>query len=299
MDSLPFGRPGKFYKGNLHTHSTNSDGVHAPDKVIDLYREQGYDFLALSDHFMDDYAFPVSDTRHLRTDDFTTITAAELHVGHTKIKELWHILAIGIPVDFAPPQPDETAPEIAQRAADAGAFVGIVHPGWYGLTIDDAKTITAAHAVETYNHGSAIEVDRGEDWPFLDQMLNDGHRLSGFATDDAHLMTHDWLGGWTMVHADELDPDKLVESLKAGRYYSSQGPEIHNVEVTDSEIRIECSPAAIISAQGKGSRSTPAMGDGITSASFSLDRFRDGDYIRLTVRDADNKKAWTNPIWLN
>jgi len=146
MDSLPFGRPGRFYKGNLHTHSTNSDGAHPPDEVIRRYREAGYDFLALSDHFMDDYDFPVTDTRHLRSDDFTTIVSAELHVGHTRVKELWHILAIGIPVDFERPNPDETAPEIARRAADAGAFVGIVHPGWYGLTTDDAKEITSADA---------------------------------------------------------------------------------------------------------------------------------------------------------
>lgn len=298
MDSLPFGRPGKFYKGNLHTHSTNSDGVHAPQKVIDLYRERGYDFLALSDHFMDDYAFPVTDTREMRYDDFTTIVSAELHVGHTKVKELWHILAIGLPVDFARPNPDETAPEIAQRAADAGAFVGIVHPGWYGLTIDDAKTITAAHAVETYNHGSAIEVDRGEDWPFLDQLLNEGWRLSGFATDDAHLMTHDWLGGWTMVHADDLDPDKLVESLKAGRYYSSQGPELHNVAIEGDEIVVECSPASVISATGVGSRSKHEVGENLTQCRLPLDRFKDG-YVRITVRDAENRKAWTNPIWFN
>jgi len=298
MDALPFGRPGRFYKGNLHTHSTNSDGLYPPEEVIRRYREAGYDFLALSDHFMDDYDFPVTDTRHLRSDDFTTIVSAELHVGHTRVKELWHILAIGIPADFQRPHADETAPEIAKRAADAGAFVGIVHPGWYGLTTDDAKEITSAHAIEIYNHGSAYEVDRGEDWPFCDQLLNEGWKLSGFATDDAHQLTHDWLGGWTMVHADDLDPDKLVESLKAGRYYSSQGPELHNVAIDGDEIVVECSPASVISATGKGSRSETKLGDGMTECRLPLHRFDDG-YVRVTVRDAGNRKAWTNPIWLN
>lgn len=298
MDTLPFGRPGRFYKGNLHTHSTNSDGAHPPATVIAKYRDAGYDFLALSDHFMDDYDFPVSDTRALRTDDFTTIIAAELHVGHTRIKELWHILAIGLPVDFGKPHPDETAPEIARRAADAGAFVGLVHPGWYGLTTEDAKTIDAAHAIEVYNHGSAYEVDRGEDWPFCDQLLNDGWKLSGFATDDAHLLTHDWLGGWTMVHADSLDPDALVESLKAGRYYSSQGPELRNVAIDGGEIVVECSPASVVSATGRGSRAETMVGDGMTEARLPLAKFQDG-YVRVTVRDAEGRKAWTNPVWLN
>ena len=41
----------KWYKGNLHTHSTNSDGRLSPEEVIRLYREEDYDFLALTDHW--------------------------------------------------------------------------------------------------------------------------------------------------------------------------------------------------------------------------------------------------------
>ena len=33
-------------------------------------------------------------------------------------------------------------------------------------------------------------------------------------------------GGWVMVKADSNDPDALVEALKSGAYYSSQGPQI-------------------------------------------------------------------------
>lgn len=42
----------KWYKGNLHTHTTNSDGRLAPEVVINLYKEAGYDFLALTDHWV-------------------------------------------------------------------------------------------------------------------------------------------------------------------------------------------------------------------------------------------------------
>ncbi len=226
MHNLPFGRPGRFYRGNLHTHSTNSDGTHAPDRVIAYYRDAGYDFLALTDHFIERYGWPVSDTRGLRSDDFTTLIAAELHAPETSIGETWHIEAIGLPLDFAPPVNGETGPDLAARAAAAGAFIGIVHPSWYGLTSDDARTIPCAHAIEIYNHGSAVELDRGSDWPFCDALLNEGWRLSGYASDDAHHLTHDSLGGWVQVHAESLDPALLLEALKAGRYYSSQGPEI-------------------------------------------------------------------------
>ena len=39
-----------WFKGNTHTHTLWSDGNDFPDMVVDWYKEQGYDFLALSDH---------------------------------------------------------------------------------------------------------------------------------------------------------------------------------------------------------------------------------------------------------
>ena len=39
-----------FYRGNTHCHTTRSDGRRSPEEVIALYREAGYDFLALTDH---------------------------------------------------------------------------------------------------------------------------------------------------------------------------------------------------------------------------------------------------------
>ncbi|MCP4488069.1 MAG: CehA/McbA family metallohydrolase [Gammaproteobacteria bacterium] len=298
MNNLPFGRAGRFYRGNLHTHSTISDGLFTPQQVCRMYREEGYDFISLSEHFMSRFDYPVNDTRHLRDDSFTTLIATELHQGTTRLGELWHILAVGIPLDFARPSSGETAPQIARRAADSGAFIGIAHPSWNGLTVEDAKTIDCAHAIEIYNHGSQVEADRGVGWPLCDQLLNEGWRLSAYATDDAHKMTHDAFGGWIMVHAASLDPDALLESLKAGRYYSSTGPEIHDVRFEANEVHIKCDAASVICAQGRGSRALTSIGENQTSASFSLGKFRNA-YLRLTVITIDGKRAWTNPVWFD
>jgi len=298
MKNLPFGQPGRFYRGNLHTHSTNSDGLLEVEEVCRRYRDAGYDFISLSEHFVDHFDFPISDTRAHRNENFTTLIAAELHQGKTSVDETWHILAVGLPVDFARPEEGEDAVQIADRAAKAGAFIGIVHPSWYGLTVEDAKTITSAHAVEVYNHGSEVEVERGVDWPFCDQLLNGGWRLNGFATDDAHHITHDAFGGWINVHADSLDPDALCDSMKAGRYYSSQGPEIHDIRIGDGELQVECSPASNISLQGRGSRSKFVSGDRLEKATFPTERFEDA-YARVTVRDDQGRKAWSNPIWFD
>lgn len=40
----------RWFKGNLHTHSLWSDGDDYPEMIADWYRQQGYHFLAISDH---------------------------------------------------------------------------------------------------------------------------------------------------------------------------------------------------------------------------------------------------------
>ena len=162
MHNLPFDKPGRFYRGKLHTHSTRSDGLLSPEAVVAAYQQAGYDFVALTDHFLPRYGFPVTDTRAERAAGFTTLLGAELHAPALENGELWHILAVGLPLDFAPPTADETGPALAGRAAAVGAFVGIAHPAWYGLTLADALSLEAAHAVEIYNETCGALNDRAE-----------------------------------------------------------------------------------------------------------------------------------------
>ena len=68
-----FAAPGRFWKGNLHTHSTRPDAARDAEVVCALYRDAGYDFLALTDHFLPAFGFPIVDTRGFRTNRFTTI----------------------------------------------------------------------------------------------------------------------------------------------------------------------------------------------------------------------------------
>ena len=186
---LPFDRLGRFYRGNLHTHSTRSDGTLPPEAVVEAYQQQGYDFLALTDHFLDSFGFPITDTRALRSSDFTTLLGAELHAPRTELGMLWHIIAVGLPLDFAPPAADETGPALASRAAASGAFVGLAHPAWYTLTPNDARSVAAADAIEVYNAGIAQWNDRGDAWYLCDLLLAGGRRLNAYAADDAHFLS--------------------------------------------------------------------------------------------------------------
>src|SRR5215467_12877564 len=226
MQMLPFRQPGRFFRGNLHTHSTRSDGTLSPEAVLETYQRHGYDFVALTDHFLERFGYPVTDTRFLRSADFTTLLGAELHAPRTESGLDWHLVAVGLPIEFEPPSLAETGPELAARAAAHGAFVGIAHPAWYSLTLTDALSIEDAHAVEVYNEGSAQWSDRGDSWYICDLMLSRGRRIEAYAADDAHFLSSRPVAfaAWVQVRATELSPEALVASLRMGSYYSSQGP---------------------------------------------------------------------------
>jgi predicted metal-dependent phosphoesterase TrpH len=300
MHQLPFRQPGRFYRGNLHTHSTRSDGALAPETVVEAYRARGYDFLALTDHFLMQYDFPITDTRALRSADFTTLLGAELHAPRTEAGLDWHLVGVGLPLDFAPPAPGETGPQLAARAAASGAFVGIAHPAWYSLTVADALSIEAAHAVEVYNEGTAQWNDRGNSWYLCDLVLARGRRVNAYAADDAHFLSTRpaAFAAWVQVRAAELTPEVLLASLRDGAYYSSQGPELHDIAIEGRRIVIACSPVASIIVSGPSRHACQMHGDSLMEAAFSLEGFG-RSYCRVTVIDANGKRAWSNPIWLS
>ncbi len=301
MNESLFAKPGRFWRGNLHTHSTRSDGVFTPEDVCRRYRRSGYDFVALTDHFMERYDFPLVDTRSWRTDDFTTILGAELHAGETELGGIWHILAVGLPLDFAPTAPDESGPELATRALATGAFVGVAHPQWYTLTEADIISLGSVHAIEVFNGVAAEDNDRADSWHITDIMLSRNHRYLAYAADDFHgaERNSDYARGWVWVKGERLDPDALVAALKAGDYYSSTGPEIYDVQlVPGKEVTVVCSPAQRIFVTGKGPRVTSVVGQGLVEAKLDISRFA-SPYLRITVRDAHGGRAWTNPFWLD
>lgn len=299
MNHLPFDKPGRFYRGNLHTHSTCSDGRLTPEQVCRLYRDGGYDFVAITDHFLERYRFPIVDTRPFRDGNFTTLLGAELHTPRPELSSLWHILAVGLPLDFAQTPPEESGPALAARALEAGAFVAAAHPAWYSLTEADVLSLGPVHAIETYNASCIDHNDRADSMYMLDLLLERGRRYFALATDDAHFerARHDALRAWVHVRSESLEPDALLAALKAGHYYSSTGPQIHDIRVEPGRrVIVRCSPASRVFAIGRNWEAADASGNGITSAELSLAHF-DSPFCRVTVRDANGERAWSNPIW--
>jgi hypothetical protein len=163
--------------------------------------------------------------------------------------------------------------------------------------VEDGRALSMAHAVEIYNHGCALECGRGDGAALLDQLLNEGRRLTAIATDDAHFRCDDACGGWVMVKAEENEPGALLEALKAGHFYSSQGPEIHAAAISGGVLTIECSPVVNVAVVGRGSRAVHIHGRQLTRAEIELERFS-GDWFRFVAADAAGRWAWSNPVHL-
>ncbi len=301
MRNYPFDKPGSWYRGNIHSHSTNSDGLLSPADVVTAYRERNYDFVAITDHFLHRYRFPITDTSPFRTSTFTTLLGAELHADGLQNGHIWDLLAIGLPPDFPAQAPDESDVELAHRAGATGAFVAIPHPGWNGVVHSDGeRLIDAVDAIEIHNEGHTLDSDRGSGWYLADSLATAGYRFSTFAADDAHFKTdrYDRFGGWIHVKAESLDPESLLAAMKSGLYYASTGATIRNVAITETEIIVEANPAIGIMLGGAGTVRQYVRGDSLTRATFSRAMFESG-FFRVIVIESHGRKAWTSPIWLD
>ena len=299
MKLPPFGLGHTLYRGNLHGHSTHSDGALSAQAVAQTYADLGYDFTCLSDHLWIDDKFAatsVFNDRAIDRKDFITLPSAELHC-YGKLYDqdgLWHILANGLPLDFDCPDEKETATELISRAQAAGAYVSLAHPEWYTMTTDEALQVAAADAVEIYNHSCVLSSARGSGIAIADYLLNQGKKISFIATDDSHFELPDWGGGWVMVAAAELSRNALVMALKAGHHYASTGAYFIDLHIENEVLTVTSSPIDSVVISGAGHMAMAETGKDMTFTQFDLAKFR-SDWFRITLRDAAGKMAWSNP----
>ena len=68
-------KDGRFYKANLHMHTTVSDGKISPEQTKKDYMEQGYSVVAFTDHEV------IVAHEDLTDENFVAITSVEFSVG--------------------------------------------------------------------------------------------------------------------------------------------------------------------------------------------------------------------------
>jgi len=287
----PFSMPGRWYKGNVHTHTTRSDGQLDPDERVAAYRAAGYDFIALTDHFI------VSNDAGRSTDGFLIIDGVECHANGPELGEGYHILGLNVPPD-APLEDPMTVEEIKRVLLDAGALVALAHPYWSGNTVQRTLgVLDGMFALEVFN-ATTLGAGKGTARVHWDDALDWGARVFGLAVDDSHGTEHDVFKGWMMLKAPSLDAASVIAALKAGAFYSTTGPRIEEVVLDDGRIYVRCSPATSITFVAQryhGRRFVAGSGKRLHEAEHVLRG--EERYIRIEVWDASGGTAWTNPIY--
>ncbi|MDP6439792.1 MAG: hypothetical protein QGH74_09170, partial [Candidatus Brocadiia bacterium] len=162
-----------------------------------------------------------------------------------------------------------------------------------------------------YNHLAQALHGKGYSVDYWELMLNQGQLLWAFAVDDAHLGdAYPWPnGGWVWVKAEKLDADAITESLRTGRFYSSSGPQIHDVTIHSGVLRVKTSPCRTVcfSTTGGGGfcrrsdGSRPEDANGLfEEAEFDVSAYLSGEnggYLRVECEDEKGGRAWLNPIF--
>ena len=207
----PFRQPGHWFKGQLHVHSTASDGQLTPDEVVDWYRRWGYHFLALADHGV------LSEPRQVG-DDFITLSGIEVD-GVDPQSGLYHLVGLGL---VGPPGVGrrETIPaqQVINQLRAAGGQVLMAHPYWSGQMSKDLLGQHGCFGLEVYNGGCEVDDAKGFSTVHWDDLLAAGYRLWGLAVDDAHWRDgdHDAGLGGVRVKAAALTQPASLEALGNG-----------------------------------------------------------------------------------
>ena len=289
--SNPFKLKGKWYKANLHTHTTVSDGQRTIEERIKAYRRQGYGVLAITDHRA------TSDVAGLSTSDLLVVSGIELHPEcPSGPVDSYHFVGLGVPADFRYRR-DAGANAVIRRVRSVGGEVIVGHPYWCGHDMRHLEPLTGYVGIEVYN-GTCDFACHGTSSVHWDQLLGQGTIVGGSACDDAH-RDDDCFMGWTWLRLPRLTLAAVLKAIRTGAYYASCGPVIRDFRVVRGKATVECEPAAEIRFMGRayrGQRSTPERGQTITGAEVELPQ--DWKYVRAELVDRDGKVAWTNPIVL-
>lgn len=324
MIRTTFLNEGTFYKGNIHSHTTRSDGRMEPAQVVAEYKKRGYDFLLLTEHNI------YTHFTEFDTEDFLVLPGMEINAP-PDIHEVrdYHFLVIPgtradraratLPqyehdhrLDLKPFRSYADLQAMIDDAYERGNMVLINHPYWSKVEYDEILPLKHLSGMEVFNYCSKVLENVGESFACWDAVLRRGMRLWGTAVDDGHSFFpiesggNDLFGGYIMIKAKSLSQDDLMEAFAAGSFYGTAGPEIKDFYIDeDNMVHFTCSPVERIFFNGHQRQirvKWAEPGEELTELVCPLygeTKWTEKEkYIRAECYDAQGRKAFTNPIWL-
>lgn len=297
-----------WFKGNTHTHTTESDGDSPPEVVVEWYRQHDYDFLVLSDHNV--FTDPA---RYAHLTDSTFILIAGEEVTSEFEDRAVHVNGLGIP-SVVDPRIAESLVATIQANVDAIRDVEgvphINHPNFqWSFGAEELAQVENDRLLEIFNGHPSVHNHGGGGTPGLEEvwdiLLTGGKRIYGIAVDDAHEFQGEFSPersnpgrGWIAVRADSLDAATILRNLEEGLFYASTGVELADVVVTPTRIEVH------IEQRGNFRYTTHFVGSDGTLLHTSVDNpavfeLEDAElYVRAKVVDSRGDAAWVQPVFI-
>lgn len=328
-------RLGKFYKANMHTHTTVSDGKLTPEEAKEAFKAHGYSIVAFTDH---EVMIPHNE---LRDESFLPITSYELSISNGP----WNPYAKCYHMNVYSKDPDASVTKTFFKRAvwgnarnyitsemeavncpdrvytkeyvqwvidtenEAGNLVSYNHPVWSFQNYTDYSGIRGFWGVEWANTGCILTAYTDTVQPITDLLAEGERMVYPLATDDCHAYS-DYFGGWIQVKAKSLDYDTVFEALRRGDFYSSTGPAIKALYLEDGKVTVKTSAAKdihlITDQRWTGTRH--AKDKLLTEATFDISKLIENAksapeghnvWFRLEVIDKYGKKALTRAYFLD
>jgi hypothetical protein len=318
----------RWYRGNTHAHTLNSDGDSPGDAVVRWYREHGYHFTFITDHeFITDVA-PLN-AMFGAAGKFLVISGQEVtqrvaDAAHPDGLRQAHVNALGIARVIRPIGERNIAREMSiadtyaqtiPRIRASGGVAQVNHPNFrWSVRLDDMLALPDSTLLEIWNAHVLVHNAGGADsagrWmpsheALWDSLLSRGKLIFGVADDDSHSFRPEDAENpdatrpgraWIMVRADTLTPDAILRAIARGDFYSSTGVTLRSYHADAGEVRLEVEPASdrrfLIEFIGKS-------GHVLKRASGRIADYRatgDEGYVRARVTDSGGRRAWTQPV---
>lgn len=279
-------------KVNLHTHTTCSDGHKSLEEAAKIYKNAGYDMIAVTDHWKFRSGSELCGLR--------TISGCEYNIGGGDgCGAVFHILGLGC--SCAPNlEESASAQQIIDEIHKCSGLAILAHPAWSLNTVSLTEALHGFDGTEIYNSVSDAGVSsRPYSGDFVDTSACIGNYYPLIADDDTHFYDgSDETKAWIMLEGnpDSSDED-LLEAIRQGKFYATQGPEIH-ISRNGDTITVHCSPVNRISffSNAVWAPDHCQRGTNLTEASCSILPWE--KFIRAEVTDSEGRMAWSQILVL-
>lgn len=216
----------KWYKGDTHLHTVNSDGVLTKGQLVEYCKEQGLDFIIITDHNYNSVEQSYYDG------DLLVIQGQEI-TGDNGHVNIW-----GAKVPEEPPYTLETREDyehIIEKCKNAGAVVSLNHPfcSMCGFRFDINGLY--CDCVEVWNTIQHSDNMTNRSW-WVDQLMS-GKKIAAVGGSDFHreYVPHTKLliaSPTTVVLAEENTPEAILKAMCEGRSVITNKPDSTMIELT-------------------------------------------------------------------